>query len=167
MIRASRLAAACLPVLLLAACAVQPPAPVERGQAAAPAVPSPAEPARGKPGPIPVRAINANTRCVFTDEGGTSGRLELQIEDSSVRRFAAEVTIPKHGTCAFDLKDFRQVPVMLPVTLKAKDNRCQVHVWEQGSQVTVAFSECQRYCAGRAFDYLWPIFADTRSGECS
>ena len=43
---------------------------------------------------------------------------------------------------------------------------CTVRMWEQGSTVTVAFNNCQKSCDGQAFDYLWPVVVDARSGRC-
>jgi hypothetical protein len=167
-----------LPACFLAACSTQPAAPVDatsgrgegeaKAQVAAPAgVVTGLHGHRRVPAPVAAKAINASAECAFKDEAGVRGRLTLQVEDGSVRRFAAEVAIPRRGACSFDLKDFRQTTLLPPTTLAARDNRCRVHLWEQGAQLTVAFSDCRAYCTGEAFDYLWPILADTRTGECS
>jgi hypothetical protein len=30
----------------------------------------------------------------------------------------------------------------------------------------VAFNSCPDFCDGQAFDYLWPILVETRTGRC-
>lgn len=167
------------PVLLLAACTTQPPAPVHtreagereaRSQAAAAfapiAVPPLGDSAR-KPGPIPVQPLNVSTRCAFKDEGGTEGRMVLRVEEADVKGFNVQVAILNRGICNFDLKDFRQTGKLPIAVLNANDGRCAVRVWQQYERVTVAFADCESHCTGDAYSYLWPILADTRSGECS
>lgn len=166
-----------LPLLLLAACTSQPPAPVhlrdagagrEADSQAAAAIDIPLPPAaRRKPGPLPVKPLNVATRCAFKDEGGTQGRMALQVEQADVKRFAAEVSIQHRGTCSFDLKDFHQTAKLPIAVLSANDGRCAVRVWQQHERITVAFADCESHCTGDAFSYLWPILADARSGECS
>jgi hypothetical protein len=39
-------------------------------------------------------------------------------------------------------------------------------MWEQGNQTTLAFQNCPAACEGAAFDYLWPILVQTKSGRC-
>lgn len=114
---------------------------------------------------IRVRPLNVKTRCSFRDEvTGTRGRLDLQVKEDEVRRFTAEVNIPKHGICRFDMKDFDQAKAQHPVTLNG--GGCAVRMWEQGARVTVAFNECTAKCEGNAFEYLWPILIDNKTGRC-
>jgi hypothetical protein len=166
---------------LLAACAGQPPAPVvfrdtgggveQKSLAARPlgviSVPLAASSGKRMPAPIPVRPLNVSTQCEFRDEVGTHGRMALQIEEASVKRFNAEVTIPKRGVCSFDLARFRQTEKLPTPVLSAGDSSCRVYIWEQGNAVTVAFNACEAYCTADAYDYLWPILVDNPSGECA
>lgn len=116
---------------------------------------------------IQARPLNVKTRCSFRDEvTGTRGSLDLQVKEDEVKRFVAEVRVPKHGTCRFDMKDFGQVRAKHPVTLNGNSSSCAVRVWEQGKQVTVAFNECAAKCEGKAFDYVWPILIDNKTGRC-
>ena len=67
----------------------------------------------------------------------------------------------------FVLDDFEQVQKMPQVLLKHRQRRnCQVRMWEEGEKVTVAFNSCPASCEGKAFDYLWPIVVETKSGRC-
>ena len=125
------------------------------------------EPRPKKPGPIPVRPLNVKAECAFRDETGYNGAMRLAIDEARVQSFEAKVTIPRHGACRFDLKDFRQTREMPSVELAHLRDRCIVRVWEQGERVTVAFQQCQRMCSGNAHDYLWPILTDTRDGSCA
>jgi hypothetical protein len=117
--------------------------------------------------PIPDRPLNVKTSCSFRDHTGYRGRLDLQIKEDDVRRFRAEVDIPKHGACRFDLKEFRQAGATPVALARAGDGACMVRVWEQQDRVTVAFRDCQAQCSGESFDYLWPILVDARTGKCS
>jgi hypothetical protein len=157
----------------LAGCATpQPPAPAEVRPAETTAPQTiESQPlkylAKRKLAPMPDRAINIKTSCKFRDQTGYRGHLDLQVRDDEVRRFSAEVDIPKRGSCHFDLKNFRQASGR-PVALQtASDDACVVRVWEQQNRVTVAFRDCQAQCSGDSFDYLWPILVDAPTGKCS
>jgi hypothetical protein len=115
---------------------------------------------------IKERPLNVRADCSFRDEVGYAGRLDLEVQDAGVRRFAAKVDVPKRGSCRFDLGEFRQATALPTITLASTSSRCTVRMWEQGSQVTVAFSDCQAQCDGGAFDYLWPILVEAPSGRC-
>ncbi len=169
--------------LLLAACATpepQPPAPAPEAASPAPRAPPPSvlperQPLKHLAGrklkPMPMLPLNVRTRCAFRDETGTRGRLDLWVKNAEVQRFSAEVNMPKHGTCRFDMKDFRQTDKLPAVRLADAASGCSVRMWEQeldrSKGVTVAFSGCQAQCSGESFSYLWPILVDTRNGRCS
>ena len=117
--------------------------------------------------PQPTRPLNVMSRCSHTDEIGTQIRLDLLVKNAEVQTFAALVTMKEHGTCRFDLGDFEQAERMPQPLLRHKlAGGCAVRMWEQGSNVTVAFSSCPSACEGKAFDYLWPIIVDARNGRC-
>lgn len=165
--------------LLLAACATpEPPVPVPpAARAEAEAQPSPPPPER-RPNavlkhlanrdlkPIPTRPLNAKASCAFRDQMGYGGRLNLDVKNAAVKRFDAQVNIPKRGTCRFQLRDFEQTQTA-PVQLTSNQTGCKVHMWEQADQVTVAFRDCRSECSGDSVDYLWPILVDNRKGRCS
>lgn len=169
-----------LPLLFLAGCMTQTAVPVHvrdlpRQAERAPdsshaplviAVPR-ADEAMPPPGPLPVKAINANIQCAFKDETGVQGRLDLQVENASIRQFSAQVSMPHRGICRFDLRDFQQTATLPAAVLASRRDACSVRLWEQGPQLTVAFSQCAAQCSGEAFDYLWPILADRSRGTCS
>jgi hypothetical protein len=115
---------------------------------------------------IETRPLNVRTDCAFRDETGYGGRLDLEVQDAGVHRFMAKVDIPRRGSCRFDLADFRQTTVRQAVTLASARSGCTVHMWEQGSKVTIAFTDCQAQCDSGTFDYLWPILVETPSGRC-
>lgn len=120
-----------------------------------------------KPGPIPIRPIDVRTECRFRDETGYGGALKLEVAQARVSRFEARVTIPKRGSCAFDLKDFRQTKELPAIELSHAKTHCIVRVWEQGERITVAFQQCEKQCSGNAYRYLWPILNDRRQGACA
>jgi hypothetical protein len=50
----------------------------------------------------------------------------------------------------------------------ARDTQCTVRMWrEQSEKITIAFTGCQKSCEGKAFDYLWPILVESKTGQCS
>jgi hypothetical protein len=121
----------------------------------------------GKRTAIPIRALNVTAQCDFKDEMGTSGNLALSVEDASVKQFTAQVNIPKRGVCNFDLARFHQTSKLPTPVLSDGTSSCRVYVWEQGNAVTVAFNACRSYCTANAYDYLWPILVDRKSGTCT
>ncbi|MFC5301953.1 hypothetical protein [Azospira restricta] len=165
-------------ILLLASCATPEPPPPPPAPMPVPPPPKAEKPhiesqplkhlAGRNLKPMPIKPLSVKTRCNFRDEvTGTRGRLDLQVKEDEVKRFAAEVNIPKHGICRFDLKDFAQADKKQhPVTMTTKTDGCAVRVWEQGTRVTVAFNECTAKCQGNAHDYLWPILIDSKTGRC-
>lgn len=118
--------------------------------------------------PQPTRPLNVRSSCTHRDAVGTSTQLSLQVKDAEVKQFRATINIPKHGVCRFDARDFIQKAKLPQVLLTARDgSACTVRMWEQGPRTTIAFNSCPTACAGKAFDYLWPILVDTRTGRCS
>ncbi len=167
--------------LLLAACATPEPEPVPAPAPAGPLAndtrtPSPKEVIKSQPlkhllgrnlKPIPDRALDVRTKCTFRDVAGGRGSMDLHVTKAEVKRFVAEVNIPKQGLCRFDLKNFKQTASLPNVVLTDEASGCVVRMWEQGKGVTVAFNACQAKCSGDAFSYLWPILVDSKSGRCS
>ena len=116
---------------------------------------------------MPDKDLTVRTRCNFKDVQGGRGSMDLEVEKAAVKRFTAEIDIPKQGLCRFDMKNFQQTEKLPTVVLTDKASSCVVRMWEQGKGVTVAFNGCQANCAGDAFSYLWPVLVDARSGRCS
>lgn len=117
--------------------------------------------------PIADKALELKTKCSFHDVSGGRATMDVQVSKAEVKRFVAEVSIPKQGLCRFDLKNFQQTARLPIVVLSDATSACVVRMWEQENGVTVAFNGCQANCAGDAFSYLWPILVDTRTGRCS
>ncbi|MBS1189972.1 MAG: hypothetical protein H6R10_1764 [Rhodocyclaceae bacterium] len=117
--------------------------------------------------PMPTRPLNVRSRCAYRDDIGTRTRLSLLVKNAQVRTFVASVNMPKHGTCRFNLRNFRQTASLPQAQLTARDGSdCTVRLWEQGDRVTVAFNNCSQSCDGEAFNYLWPIMVEAKSGRC-
>ena len=117
--------------------------------------------------PIRDRELNVRAACAFKDVNGGSGRLDLWVERGEVKRLSAEIDIPGHGVCRFDLPSFVQTATYPNVEMRSKANACLVRMWEQNEGVTVAFHDCRASCGGDAFDYLWPILVNPRQGSCA
>ena len=117
--------------------------------------------------PMPTRPLNVRSRCSHRDDVGTLTRLDLLVREAEVKRFDAKVSIKGRGMCSFNLKQFEQQEKLPQALLKARDGSgCSVRMWEQGSRVTLAFSNCAQACERDAFSYLWPIMVEARSGKC-
>lgn len=168
-------------VILLAGCATkEAPVAVKPAPASAP-TPEVAKPAAEpaapteiysklagrKIKPIAVRPITVKADCSYRDPTGYGGKLKLAVDKSKVNALQAEIQVPKHGGCAFALKDFHQTAREPSVTLVANSGTCTVRIWEQEGKVTVAFNNCKDRCQGDSFDYVWPILVDARTGKCS
>lgn len=173
-------------MLLMAGCATKE-APVESPAPASVSTPTPepvpvpeAEqtPALAKRGdhgtrptrklrPMAVKPISVKADCSYRDPTGYGGTLNLLVENSQVRTLQADIQVPKRGSCAFALKDFRQTTREPSVTLASASGACTVRLWEQEGKVTVAFNSCKDRCQGDSFDYVWPILVDARTGKCS
>lgn len=123
--------------------------------------------AKRKLAPINGGVQNAKASCSFRDDNGYSGQLQLDVRSAQVEQLEARVDVPKRGSCQFRLADFRQTDSQPIIVLAGKQSSCKVSVWEQGSQVTVAFRDCRAECSGNAVDYLWPILVDNQKGSCS
>jgi hypothetical protein len=165
--------------LLVTGCAAPQPAP-EPAPVEAPAIVSQAPPMRPRIEsqplkhllgrhlkPIPDKALDVRTKCSFRDVAGGRGTMDLLVTGAEVKRFVAQVSIPKQGVCRFEMASFQQTARLPNVVLTDPSSSCVVSMWEQGKGLTVAFNACQAKCSGDAFSYLWPILVDTRSGRCS
>ena len=117
--------------------------------------------------PIPDKELDIRTRCSFKDVQGGRGSMDLQVAKAEVKRFVAEVTIPKQGVCRFNMSDFTQTVKMPTIVLNDLKSACTVRMLEQENGVTVSFNACQTRCSGDAFSYLWPILVNKRNGRCS
>ncbi len=168
--------------LLLVGCVTPPP---ESEQAPEPAVGKPPSSRPARPPGLSAEAqralarrgikqhdtspVSVTSRCSHVDEIGTATRLNLQVDDGDVRDFQASVAIKGRGTCRFALPDFRQESATPQVLLRhARNSACTVRMWrEQGEKITIAFTGCHKSCEGKAFDYLWPILVESKTGQCS
>lgn len=154
---------------LLAGCAQMKPPP-EPATQPAPQAPKPeaARPAAprksAKPLPIPARPLQAKADCSYRDDIGTEGRLQLEVKNSKVERFASDVNMGRKGRCSFDLSAFRQTSFDHTPTLVA--GACTVSLWEQKDEVTVSYRNCAAYCTPGAHDYLWPTLVSRKTGSC-
>ena len=169
-------------LLILAGCASEPEAPARREEAAPqqPAARPPvsrstlspaAQRALAKHGmqPHDTSPVSVKSQCSRVDEIGTATKLKLDVGEGEVSDFNANILIKGRGRCRFDLADFQQESRQPQVILRhARDQKCTVRMWrEQTEQVTIAFTGCQKSCEGRAFDYLWPILVESKTGQCS
>ena len=114
--------------------------------------------------PMPWRPLDVRADCRFRDEAGYTTRITLDVAQSKVKAFNADVDIPRRGSCSFH-GPFTQTREKPSVQLRAPDG-CTVDIFEQGKAVTVGFANCASRCTRGAFDYLWPIIIDRTNGQC-
>jgi hypothetical protein len=162
-------AAGVLVMGLVAGCTpLKPPPPAEPASRPAPKAPGterPAPPRKStKPLPIPERPLAVSAECSYRDDGGTEGRLVLDVQASRVQRFWSQVDMGRKGHCRFDLSSFRQTAFTPMPTLVA--GACTVRMWEQGDQVTVSYQNCASQCTPGAHEYLWPTLVSRKTGTC-
>lgn len=174
-IKATRLVAILAILCTAAGCAmrgsqpVPPPVrlpPTPQAAEPAPAAPAPPEAARA---PIPTRpgGLSIHADCNARNETGYIESIKLAVNGGQVDLLEAKINIPRHGSCQFDLADFRQTRTAPHVELQSHSGTaCTVRMWEQGDRFTVAFSDCQDKCTRGAFDYVWPVELDSKTGTC-
>jgi hypothetical protein len=143
-----------------------------RGTEPAPAVPEKppiAAPTTGTaPAPIPDRALNIRADCTSRDELGYTEATKLSVANGLVSQLEVGITVPKRGSCRFQLADFRQTRSAPHVELVARSgSRCATRMWYQQNRFTVAFSDCDEMCTPRGtVDYIWPIELRLSDGAC-
>ena len=116
--------------------------------------------------PMPLRSFSVNTQCNFRDETGNFGKATVDIASSKVNALKVELTMPKRGSCRYDLASFRQTQALPSIELTGPRN-CRIHIWEQAEQITVAFADCHQMCSpSSAHDYVWPLLIDKATGQC-
>ena len=147
------------------------------GRGTEPAQPAPPVPARPPvtaptpgeaPAPIPDRALNIGADCTIRDERGYAEAIKLLVANGQVSQLEVRITVPKRGSCSFQLADFRQTRTAPHVELVARSgSRCATRMWYQQNRFTVAFSDCPEMCTPRGtVDYIWPIELRLSDGAC-
>lgn len=137
---------------------------------AVPAQPPIATPTPGKvPAPIPDRALNIRADCTTGNDLSYAETIKLSVANGLVSQLEARITVPKRGSCLFQLADFRQTRSAPHVELLARSgSRCAARMWYQQNRFTVAFSDCPEMCTPRStVDYIWPIELRLSDGACS
>lgn len=148
---------------------VQPPAVPVQSAPAVPARPLVTVPPPGTtPGPIPDRALNIRSDCTSADELGYAEAIKLSVAAGLVSQLEVRITVPKRGSCFFQLADFRQTRAAPHVELSARSgSKCTTRMWYQQNRFTVAFSDCPEMCTPRGtVDYIWPVELRLSDGAC-
>ena len=135
---------------------------------AAPARPPLSDPTSGKAAPIPDRALNIQADCTTGNELGYAEAIKLSVANGLVSQLEARITVPKRGSCLFQLADFRQTRSAPHVELAARSgSKCTTRMWYQQNRFTVVFSDCPEMCAPRGtVDYIWPVELRLSDGAC-
>lgn len=113
------------------------------------------------------RPLSVATRCSFRNETGYNGEAKVAVAGGDASLLNVAVNLPSQGQCLFDMAGFRQLQRGAMVELRHPADGCTARLWEQGQQVTVAFSNCAARCSpAAAFQYVWPVLIDRSSGRC-
>lgn len=129
-----------------------------------PAPPAPTPPAVVRPD---ATALNIKGKCVGRDETGYAENVQLEVVAGQVRQFDARIDVPKRGSCRFQLAEFAQSKQAPYVELAARSKTaCVIRMWQQAERVTVTATDCEEKCARGAFEYIWPVQFDARTGGC-
>lgn len=131
--------------------------------------PAPAAPPIGRPRKaMEAKALDVAFRCAARDERNYTVQADVEVRQAQVRYLRMRLVTPEGGTCEFDLPDFIQTRAMPLVELQARSGRCTLRMWEQGPQVTVAYSDCKQYCKpGASFEEMLPTLYDRRVDRCN
>ena len=115
----------------------------------------------------PRAALSVHAVCNARDESGYTESIKLAVEGGRVDQLEVKLDTRRRGSCQFRLADFHQTRTTPHVELHARaGSACSVRMWEQGDRFTVAFSDCQEKCTRGAFDYVWPVELNSRTGAC-
>lgn len=121
----------------------------------------------GVAAPIRARPLSVRSECTTRDHAGYTESIRLVVDQGRVGLLEAKIEIPRRGSCAFHLSDFRQTRTDPHVELRSSTGTmCTIRMWQQDGRFTVAFSECQEKCTRGAFDYLWPVELKMADGSC-
>jgi hypothetical protein len=131
-----------------------------------PAPPPPAPPSAAEMPAVAAAGLNLAGNCVGKEETGYAENVRVTVAGGQVRALDARIDIPKHGSCRYQLADFRQTKQTPFVELVARSNSaCAVRMWQQGDRITLAATDCEEKCARGAFEYAWPV-EFTAGGAC-
>jgi hypothetical protein len=115
-----------------------------------------------------VGGLSLQGNCVSKEEAGYAEYAKIDIEGGQVRQLDARIDIPGHGSCHYQLAEFRQTQQTPYVELLERLNEsCVLRMWRQGNRITFAATNCSDKCSRDAYDYAWPIEFNTAGGCAS
>lgn len=113
------------------------------------------------------RPINIRHRCSFRNETGYNGNIALDVLNNEVKALNTAINVPLYGgSCRFDGAGFRQTARTPSIEMRHADG-CTARIWTQGTQLTVAYSNCASRCTDpEVFKYIWPVLIQQKNGHC-
>lgn len=140
-----------------------PPAPLRETP------PAPASPPIGRPHTaMAIKPLEVVFRCAARDERNYTVQADVEVRQALVKYLRMRLVTPQGGSCEFDLPDFTQTRWTPLVELQARSGRCTLRLWEQGPQVTLAYSDCEQFCKPAAsFAQMLPTLYDRRVDRCN
>jgi len=117
----------------------------------------------------PIRPLEVNTRCDFSNETGYKGDAVVEVKEGIVRQMRVLVDIPdpNKGRCVFDMAGMVQTKSIPSVELHNEGTGCTARMWEQGDTAVVSFSNCAASCTSHeTFKYVWPVLINRSANHC-
>ncbi|MDR3384175.1 hypothetical protein [Cupriavidus basilensis] len=152
----------------LAACTVTLPPPSPPAARLPETQKAPAPVARERATPIPPHDIDIAADCQRTEEDGFREDAHMRVASNDVRSLSWKLWVGRHGSCHFDLTEFRQVRRTPHIELQAIDGSgCTLMVWQDPRRVTLAHAHCEQHCTPGIYEQAWPVLFDPRSGTCA
>jgi hypothetical protein len=118
--------------------------------------------------PIPARVITIAANCSRTEEDGFREDAHMLVADNNVKSLSWKLWAGRHGSCTFNLADFKQTRQSPHIELSDTDgSACKLMVWQDPSHISLAHANCQRHCTAGAYDHAYPVMFDATSGHCA
>ncbi len=116
----------------------------------------------------PPHDIDIAADCQRTEEDGFREDAHMRVASNDVRSLSWKLWVGRHGSCHFDLTEFRQVRRTPHIELQAIDGSgCTLMVWQDPRRVTLAHAHCEQHCTPGIYEQAWPVLFDPRSGTCA
>lgn len=114
------------------------------------------------------RGISLVGSCKQTERDGYAEDAKVRVVGGTVTQLDWRIKIPRKGSCRFDGNKFRQTKTSPSVELLAKDGSgCKLLMWTDPRRVTLAHSNCAKFCTRGAYGKAWPVMFNPKSGRCA
>jgi hypothetical protein len=113
---------------------------------------------------MPLRTFSVSTQCNFRDETGNFGKATVDIANSKVNALKVELTMPKRGSCRYDLASSARPRPCRPSS--SRRPRLPHHHGSRASRSPWPSPTATPVFPSSAHDYVWPLLIDKATGQC-